>query len=104
MRAIERRKALQRFAFDRSALSIDPGSKGLAWAEWQGPVLFSAGLSRSAADALEDRAIDHTRPFDGESFDIVILERMTHYPKGKAADAKANDLLDLQMVGGTVAG
>lgn len=104
MRAIERRRDLAKYGLQRSTLSIDPGSKGLAWAEWSGGNLFAAGLSRTSAEALEDRALDHSRPFTRERFDIVVLERMTHYPNAKARDAKANDLLDLQMIGATVAG
>lgn len=104
MSALVRRETIKNFDFAKSTLTIDPGSKGLAWAEWQGATMLSCGLHITEQVDIEDRAQDHADYFRAEAFARVVVERMTHYSTGQARDAKANDLLDLQLIGAYVAG
>lgn len=94
-------------------ISIDPGRKSLAWARWVGAHLVQCGLARTKATDLSAAAYDlaHQVPDLGAGLDrLVTVEEMVHYPaKGRTdarhrADAIAADLLDLQAIGGYVAG
>lgn len=87
-----------------TVLSVDPGSKGLGWARWLDGQLIMMGYSRSAAKDIEERAIAHALAIPGPRVDVAVVERMTLYPGQSKSQAAANDLLDLQLIGGYVAG
>ena len=95
--------------------AIDPGKKALAWAHFDGSSLIKAGLSRFPKDAvtwdmnLAEYACYHA--LQVPPADVAVLEGMFQYPPGpqakltpKAQIAVANDLLQLQAIGGIVAG
>lgn len=79
----------------------------MAWAYWHNSVLFSCGLATTKPNAfLGDAAYDIVHQIPVYRGDTVVVEQMVHYPgqRGAKADATANDLLDLQAIGGYVAG
>ena len=105
MTAIARRIQAQALGAERTVLSLDPGVKQLGWARWVSGQLSGAGLSRTKADDVEDAAIAHMDGVPGPRCDVVVVERMTHYPGlGSKSQPAANDLLDLQLIGAFVAG
>lgn len=89
---------------EQATLAIDPGVQGCGWAEFTGPTLMSCGYLRSTGETMAERAMSYAKYFQSESFNHVVVERMRHYPNAQERDAKANDLLDLQLLGGYIAG
>lgn len=93
-------------------LSIDPGKKALAWAAWDGWALFACGMSRlpnkQPHGHLGDIAKVHAQAIPG-GVDLVVVEEMAApYERQKdTAQKEARtlvDLLQLQAIGGMVAG
>jgi hypothetical protein len=91
-------------------LAIDPGKKGLGWSAWNFGELLAAGIARSPRGLhhLGEQAIALAAQVPSGA-DEAVVERMVQYPsRGRRdsvqrQDALANDLLDLQAIGGIVA-
>lgn len=92
-------------------LVCDPGKKHPGWSAWAVTELVACGLARvpKGRHTLGQRALLIADQLPSGA-DVCVVERMFHYPShGRrdsrhAADAKANDLLDLQAIGGIIAG
>jgi len=100
-------------------LSLDPGRQGLGWAAFRDGKLVAAGVVKqpkgprdyeqaSLQEVADNARTEILRTVQGltmllpSPFRSCVVERMTSYPgKGQYA---ANDLLDLQAIGGMVAG
>lgn len=90
-------------------LAIDPGLEFLAWATFYEKRLLSCGLSivYKERQTLGELARSHVNNVPRLNYDYIVLEEMRHYPAKGArhiADAKANDLLRLQLIGAYVSG
>jgi hypothetical protein len=98
-----------------SLLAIDPGKKALGWSAWAAGELLSAGIARlprgfrlQGEASLGAQAVELASQVPTGAEEAVV-ERMVQYPtRGRRdsvqrQDALANDLLDLQAIGGIVA-
>lgn len=96
-----------------SSIAIDPGkgghNGGLGWSAWEKVDLLSAGLARVKGRLeLGHRALELASQIPSGAEEATV-EQMFHYPTHgrrdtiQRADRVANDLLDLQAIGGIVA-
>lgn len=88
-------------------LAIDPGRAQLGWSAWRCGELVDCGLARTQYTQLGAIA-QHFASQMPKGANRVLVERMWMYPPkpGESlsrATAVANDLLDLQAIGGMVA-
>ena len=93
------------------SLSVDPGRAALGWAVWYNGRLVDCGLARGPkpARAFTQPSISRVASaalatIPRHPYRLGAVERMRHYPGKGSSDAKANDLLDLQAIGGLVVG
>jgi hypothetical protein len=82
-------------------LGVDPDTTSLGWALLAKGRLYQAGLVR--AKNLEGMIFEVTRAraWTWETIDLLVVERAEIYPHG---EARPNDLSQLLIVAGTVAG
>lgn len=90
-------------------LSIDPGTKNLGWALFEEERFVLGGCSRTSLRTRDDQVHVHVETIQAalRSYGAGLrvygaLESMKHH--SRRARSNPNDLLDVQMVGGLVAG
>ena len=86
-------------------LAVDPGKHALGWSAWSGGDLVACGLARAEGRDLGALAAALVEQVPCGA-DVAVVERMVHGYTSMAAikDKVAKDLLDLQAIGGYVAG
>lgn len=84
-------------------MSIDPGTRHLAWALWDAPLLRECGLARAQDDSLGARIQSMLRQLvdKADGVDEVVCEMPRVYPDERKK--RPNDLLDLAAVAGSCA-